>query len=212
MEEEEHGDSSQRRNNRWNQKDKTIIRRSAGRELPFQERTQVIAGKRPNACKKQSEESLGAVLGVFGEEFAHENEERGEEERKGDAVQSKSREGNRRGRRQGKEEKAKGVGRTAQHHNITPSQALQARAQNVHHGHFEDHADIHHRHEPFGLDAERFQEAAGQEEVRLVDGRINEGDDEQGQEEGLLEEVAGPPTRRFFPRPVAPAWAACGAT
>ena len=67
-------------------------------------------------------------------------------------------------------------------------QALQASAQNVHHGDLADRADVHHDDEPFTRDADRFQEVGSQEKMALVDGRVNERDDEQGEEEGLLEQ------------------------
>jgi hypothetical protein len=60
-----------------------------------------------------------------------------------------------------------------------------------------DLADAHHGHDPLGRDAHCLtaKEAAGHEEVAVVDRRVDEGDDEEHEQEGLAQEL-----RRFDAR------------
>ena len=96
-------------------------------------------------------------------------------------------------RHEGEDGEAGGVAEDAEGHGSLPTEAGEEPAEDGHSEDFGDLADGHDGHDPLGFDADRraAEEAAGHDEVAVVDGGVDEGDDEEDEEEGFFEEGDG---------------------
>lgn len=81
----------------------------------------------------------------------------------------------------------------AEGHSGLPTEAGEEPAEDGHGKDFGDLADGHDGHDPLGFDANGWaaEEAAGHDEVTVVDGGVDEGDNEEDEEEGFFEEGDG---------------------
>ena len=147
-----------------------------------------------NTEDEEVEEGLGAGADVFGEGCVDEDVEGGEEEGVADAVEDLD--GDDHGLifgHEGEYAKAGGVAEDAEGHGGLPTEAGEEPAEDGHGEDFGDLADGHDGHDPLRFDADggAAEEAAGHDEVAVVDGGVDEGDDEEDEEEGFFEEGDG---------------------
>ena len=158
-----------------------------GDEDPF-------GGEVADAEDEEVEEGLGTGADVFGEGGVDEDVEGGEEEGVADAVEDLD--GDDHGLifgHEGEDAEAGGVAEDAEGHGGFPTKAGEEPAEDSHGEDFGDLADGHDGHDPLGFDADggAAEEAAGHDEVAVVNGRVDEGDDEEDEEEGFFEEGDG---------------------
>lgn len=158
-----------------------------GDEDPF-------GGEVAEAENEEVEEGLGAGTDVFGEGRVDEDVEGGKEEGVADAMEDLD--GDDHGlilRHKGEHAEAGSVAEDAEGHGGLPTEAGKEPAEDGHGEDFGNLADGHDGHDPLGFDADgrAAEEAAGHDEVTVVDGRVDESDDEEDEEEGFFEEGDG---------------------